>query len=339
MPKHVHEFYVNRAIVASSSVPFRRLLGSTTSFKPVEESIDLLEEHPVAFAIWLHIMHDSKDIVTTYSCSITAVWEVLETAHKWVLDPTAPGPKAWFEGWYETTSQNPTLRAEDYQYFFQALMFPCHAFDFPKGWAATTKYLAYNVKGHISEERPPGFYRDHLRLPQHIIGALNAAKGRLRTILHRALYDPIESTLERGVSPRTLMSLFAYETALSKTGAWPVEKKAPHFGIIALMTMLEAFETPEPSELGRLGCREHDYKFTIADFGENVFDALKETGGYFDGLCLDCMSTSNPNYNDSDEEYWAHTDRDIPWDRGCRVGHDEPTWYFSFMGKTEKRIE
>ena len=59
---------------------------------------------------------------------------------------------------------------------------------------------------------------------------------------------------------------------------------------------------------------------------------------YFDGLCLDCMELSKDlrSDGDRDEDYWKHNDMK-KWDTGCRVKHGEPTWYFSFMGRREKR--
>jgi hypothetical protein len=40
-----------------------------------------------------------------------------------------------------------------------------------------------------------------------------------------------------------------------------------------------------------------------------------------------------------DEDYWKHTKLDVPWDAGCRISHDQPTWYFSFMGRKAKMME
>ena len=59
---------------------------------------------------------------------------------------------------------------------------------------------------------------------------------------------------------------------------------------------------------------------------------------YFDGLCLDCMDKSKPKTKDEDTDFWAHNELTLgSWDRGCRIKHGEPTWYFSFMGRKERR--
>jgi len=53
----------------------------------------------------------------------------------------------------------------------------------------------------------------------------------------------------------------------------------------------------------------------------------------FHGLCLDCMELSRSKINENvDEDYWLH-DEHRSWDRGCRISHGQPTWYFSFMGR------
>ena len=51
------------------------------------------------------------------------------------------------------------------------------------------------------------------------------------------------------------------------------------------------------------------------------------------------MDASNPKLSSDDEDYWHHDDRDIPWNDGCRINHDQPTWYFSFMGRRGRMIE
>ncbi|KAF7904327.1 hypothetical protein EAF00_001661 [Botryotinia globosa] len=54
---------------------------------------------------------------------------------------------------------------------------------------------------------------------------------------------------------------------------------------------------------------------------------------HFDGLCLDCMSISKPkNGKNVDAAYWMH-DTLKQYSMGCRVQHDQPTRYWSFMGR------
>ena len=56
----------------------------------------------------------------------------------------------------------------------------------------------------------------------------------------------------------------------------------------------------------------------------------------FDGLCLDCMDLSKPKSENSDHDYWLH-DTFEEWDKGCRIEHGSSTWWFSFLGRYERR--
>ncbi len=88
-------------------------------------------------------------------------------AHKYGLEPTMPGGKAWFEGWHATN-----LAKAGGEFNFEdcrMLLFPCHTFDHAEGFTAATKYLVYNATGHITERRPQGFKYEHLRLDSSVI--------------------------------------------------------------------------------------------------------------------------------------------------------------------------
>jgi len=52
---------------------------------------------------------------------------------------------------------------------------------------------------------------------------------------------------------------------------------------------------------------------------------------------LDCMTKSK--FGDHDADYWHHADRHVAWDSECRVNHDQPSWYFSFMGRRGKMVQ
>jgi hypothetical protein len=55
----------------------------------------------------------------------------------------------------------------------QQLLFPLHTFDHAAGFAAATKFLAYNYVGHIVESRPQGVKYQHLHLDQNILRRFN----------------------------------------------------------------------------------------------------------------------------------------------------------------------
>lgn len=51
------------------------------------------------------------------------------------------------------------------------------------------------------------------------------------------------------------------------------------------------------------------------------------------------MDASNPKLGDADEDYWKHSKLGVHWDQGCRIRHQQPTWYFSFLGRRMKMLE
>jgi hypothetical protein len=166
---------------------------------------------------------------------------------------------------------------------------------------------------------------------------LNSAKGRLRTILHRELYEPIDELLvchsDFDKYDRHPNVLFAYELALKRTGAWPIESKMISVSANQTMDNLGKVEVPPGETDSKEGC--HLCKF---DFKAAVEGAISETKGYFDGLCLDCMDASQPKFGDDDEDYWRHDETGVAWDRKCRISHGQATWYYSFMGRRQKQI-
>lgn len=188
---------------------------------------------------------------------------------------------------------------------------------------------------------------------------INSAKGRLKTILHRELYNPIEALLESNCECKA-NTLFAYEKALYNTRAWPLEKAFLRESVNGLLRRLESFAwTTAAGDLARdVSATKSTVSVTNCtscqqDFARVVREAVKTTREYFDGLCLgnacafpsatldltastDCMSMSNPKFGDSDSDYWHHNMPRFAWDSNCSITHGQPTWYFSFMGRKEK---
>lgn len=84
----------------------------------------------------------------------------------------------------------------------------------------------------------------------------------------------------------------------------------------------------EPKKSACFHCR--------SDYQGTVKLAQTRTRDYFDGLCLDCMDKNKAKAGDEDGDYWRHNDfPDRNLSRNCRNSHEEPTWYFSFMGRKE----
>jgi hypothetical protein len=145
-----------------SSRVLRTMVDPTSHFKEAKmTAIDLLEDDPTAMKFWFQLVHTGtagKDV------DLTSIWEILAIAHKYELDPKSEHAKTWFQGWWAIRR----LRAFDFE-DYQALLFPCHTFDYAPGFACVTKYLANNATGHITEKRPTGIRYDHLRLENQVI--------------------------------------------------------------------------------------------------------------------------------------------------------------------------
>ena len=160
------------------------------------------------------------------------------------------------------------------------------------------------------------------------IEQLNAAKGRLQTVLHRGLFEPCDHLFKAKYACRK-ETLYDYQNHLFDIGVWPLETIFMKTYMTEILQNLTKFEyEAKSSACGE--CR-RDYKGMVKRIRERV---LK----YFDGLCLDCLDRSKSKLNDADADYWCHaTLKEHEWVRGCRFPHKQPTWYFSFNGRKEDR--
>lgn len=113
---------------------------------------------------------------------------------------------------------------------------------------------------------------------------LNAAKSRLKTILHRDLYNPIDALLKRAPCACKPHVLFAWEQALAATGVWPLETS---FAKSSVNDILRQLETNFRAAYQPQGC---GLPFCSFSFSEVVRVAVEKTRGYFDGLCLGASS-------------------------------------------------
>lgn len=164
----------------------------------------------------------------------------------------------------------------------------------------------------------------------HIIALLNAAKGNLRTELHRRLYEPIKHLLQTSCRCKA-ETLWGYEKALYDTGAWPIEEAGKGNSMLEMMDLLEKFKYKVAKSACMFPCHQN--------YEQVVDHAVTYTQHYFNGLCLDCMSRMRPKAGDRLDDYWRHNnfcDRNC-WFKGCRIKHKQPSWYFSYMGSQEDR--
>ena len=159
---------------------------------------------------------------------------------------------------------------------------------------------------------------------------LNAAKGRLRTIVHRELYKPIKDLLWSTCKCKG-DTLWGYEKALTTARVWPLEDVGRNTNMHTIIERLQKF-TYKVAANACMRCHGSRYD-TIA------LRASEVTHNYFNGLCLDCMARKNPKLRDHDDDYRNHSKfrSEDGWFKDCRVPHKQPTWYYSFMGRQEVR--
>lgn len=168
-----------------------------------------------------------------------------------------------------------------------------------------------------------------IQLTTIYIEQLNAAKGRLRVILGRGLFEPNSELLQASCDCR-IATLYFYEKHLFNIGVWPLDEAASKTCISRLLYLLRSKFEYEAKPDACVRCRTN-YKAAIQSLAMRV-------GGYFDGLCLDCLDRSKTKFSRPGDDYWQHaTLQEDDYCFGCRIEHKQPTWYFSFMGRKEDR--
>lgn len=160
----VYEFEVSRDVLIA--IPyFKRLL--TQGFRESKQDVvELKEDDPRAWKLWLEILHRSLER-SSYDAQIITVWHVLRIAEKYGISPTRKDAQEWFDRWFVKQSGDGLFTENE---SICEVLFPCHAFDHALGFSTSTMWLAYHSAGHIVERRPEGFIsHTHLRLDQGIM--------------------------------------------------------------------------------------------------------------------------------------------------------------------------
>ncbi|KAI4235172.1 MAG: hypothetical protein LQ349_003337 [Xanthoria aureola] len=316
-------FKVSRNILMDSSQVFTSMLGG--GWKEAHQSIITLKDWTILYMqIWLQVLHS---VIPTSEVPIEAMWHMAKIADCYRFDVLKL--KDWFAKWY----QHQPISIWYAQYNTQDhslpnpkwLLYPCYTFDHYQGLMQATKFCAYRYTHHIGEVNPTRFY--DLHLPSRVIQQLNAAKGRLRTVLHRDLYEPNDKLLKARCTCKE-KTLWGYEKALTVCGAWPLERVVQDLSMYGILSRLSRFTYPLPASACS-SCH--------LDYEKIVQDGKVKTEKYFEGLCLDCMDASKAD--DEDHDYWSHgTPKEHDFVYGCRAKrHSQPTWYFSYMGRKQRR--
>lgn len=157
---------------------------------------------------------------------------------------------------------------------------------------------------------------------------MNAARGRLRTILERDLSNIADPLLEQDDCACADKTFRGYYKALRKIRVWPFGLVTRRDSINMILYKLETFDYVAAEDACAI-CRRN--------YNQLVDRARIRVRDYFDGLCLDCLNESKAKTRDRDTDYWYHNDPGMKWDDHCRFEHGQPTWYFSFMDRWEKQ--
>lgn len=154
---------------------------------------------------------------------------------------------------------------------------------------------------------------------------LNAARGHLKTVLHKGLWQCMDVLLRARCFCKDA-TFFQYNLHLMLTGAWPLEQTWNSIPVGEILHRLDSF-LYEPDVRDCRTC-------TGKSFTDLVDRATEGTRNHFDGLCLDCLNVSADR---NTEKYYWEQDRKYQWSKNCRVTHQESSWYYSFCGREDSR--
>ncbi|KKY19083.1 hypothetical protein UCDDS831_g05715 [Diplodia seriata] len=334
--KCVTDFAVSRAVLRANSEPFNKMLGGgwkESTANPVElKGNDWIMN--LAMEVFFRAFHGVPMSDECLNADVAVVWSILRAGDMWHLK--REGLNKWFKGWFQKwayknvkgkdLSGNTSFR--DYK-LAQVILYPCWVFDHAPGFAAATKWLVYNSISHITESNPTK--HRNLHLPPRVIQQLNAARGRLKGLMHDHLWKPIEAPLEEAECDCKEKTLFLYQKALLAINVWPLERTFSKTSVADLLARLMTFEYKtehEPCYECSIPC-----EYVVSHTVESV-------SKHFDGLCLFCMAKSAKESPDGEDWYYWHHDCIKDWDKDCRRGgvrHGEPTWYYSYMGAARYR--
>jgi hypothetical protein len=310
---------------------FTAMLNS--GFKEATQTkISINDDNTSAMTVFLRVIHHAG-IDGTLAVGHEVTWLLAKICDKYNVSIALF--EKWFVKWYlgkgASISEIPA----------NELLFPCWKFNYAKGFMNATGKCVYTMKGHIMEENPT--QHRELHMPQRVTRKLkisrilfrastyskpeqmNAAKGRLRTILHRELFRPIKDFYSYNSCSCRVLTEYKYHQALYRIKVWPLEDSWLSNSPNVVLNRLDNFHLRLPS---------NDCNWCNQNYDGLIQAAKRITQEYFDGLCLDCMEARKSKTKDQDTDYWKHnmlTKRE--WPSGCRIKHGEPTWYFSFMGR------
>ncbi|KAJ0418748.1 hypothetical protein BJY00DRAFT_175637 [Aspergillus carlsbadensis] len=328
-PKRSAVFLVEKSKLVASSDCFYDMFASSKRMEASVDEITLQEENVMAMGVLFHCVHKQlretspmPTPITAKSVAMEGVWHLAGACEKYHIDMKMPAVRGWFAAWYEAHKYDKGFHSE--------AMFPSYCFNYAAGFQVSTRHLVYNSYQHISEHNPTK--EDKLHLPPRVIQQLNNARGRLRHVLHTNLDKDIRSLLRRDSCTCRKETHYNYHRELDRIEVEPLAITTRSYTINRLLGRLEEFNATNVRPANATVCVACD-----KNWGAIIRNAIAEVTKYFDGLCLDCMNVSAllDHGRDPDHEYW-HPLRGL-WDINCRIKHGDATYYFSCMGRREKK--
>ncbi|KAJ6137983.1 hypothetical protein N7471_004469 [Penicillium samsonianum] len=318
-------FHVDRSKLIESSAYFQSMFAS--QWERAENHKPTLRGDTIkGMEVMLGSIHGVD--IEPDSVSVADVWYTIKACNKYLLDPKKL--MGWFVRWIKWIDKNKPARWENWD-FNRQLLFPCHFFDHAKAFQHISKRLVYITPGHITEMAPtdsPSF--EPMHMPAIVMQQLNAARGRLRTILQRSLFEDVNVAIDHARCACAARNIFFYMRELHRIGVRPLDSDIHKNSVRDILDRLESFDddqmaNSDPLSMQRCEACSHSWKRTVEH-------ARRQVESYFDGLCLDCMQ----NHPDENSEYWNLGTTRYVYDKTCRISHGEPTWYFSFMGRRDR---
>ena len=161
-------------------------------------------------------------------------------------------------------------------------------------------------------------------------GILNGAKGRARNVLQHKLYDLCSDLLSRKPKSCCIRAFYFFHVELESVKVWPMEMRFNSTSINDLIEQLGNFHFVPDFDTCSI-CKK--------DYDSEVDDICTNVANLFQGLCLDCMNDSVGYPKRPDKDYWDRRNRYRYGGTTCRIEHGEATWYWSFMGRVDRRKE
>ncbi|KAF2635116.1 hypothetical protein P280DRAFT_536617 [Massarina eburnea CBS 473.64] len=342
--RHVTDFLVStqvcekspylKPIIAMAEDPTEICLGEELKREGANKFGEKEGEDTEGVLVWLAHLHELTEehmaLLGLHEISITGIWHAI---HMWNVFEHKKDMKAlqpWFNKWCATNLVGKVLDLDT----ARLLALPCQIFDHAVGFATITRYLAYNHTGHIKAcQQPKGCNANLTRLaPNDFLGPTNHARGGLKTALTKSLWKKAGDVLRFKQSKCNCWdaTVGQYLGALVQLDAFPIEDVITHSSIREILERLKKFKYDWQPKCDI--CAGIDWLYVIKK-------TIVDTERYFDGLCLDCMDRSKPKGNCLDDKYWKANASGTGgrWDHRCRIKHNQPTWYVSWLGRDDTR--